>query len=242
MTFDEIRKNALKAWQEFTGRQCHKWGDDICNSYECDWQYMNKKHVSIFCSFGAWASCLSQQLQDTRYDNMDFSNKKNCETLYLYYIQVLLVVSEILSDLEEIYRQSIENPIKTKEIRSILSINYGYNINELASFINNIVKHKAEGDDKSNFHLCNHHIPIRFYDYPKTRRNSKSISVGNISPMSNMKSLLMPSLVTIIFTIAGAYETIDDLFQNDLNAYKRLAQKYEKHNKSFQGTLASSRP
>ncbi len=225
MQFKEIRINALSKWQELSGRKCQLWGDDIRDSYECDWQLMNQQHVSIFCSLGVWASCFSQLLQDERYDDILICDSSENEVLSLYYSQVLLIISEILNDLEQMYRQA--SGANQEQARKYLSGVNGYELKDIIGFVNRVTKHKAEGGNNGSFHQCNHHLPVRFEDCPNTRRNSKSLSVGNIHPMEGKKSVLWPSLNKIVFTIINAYQKIAEKFSEDSEAYNRLASIYE---------------
>ena len=225
MQFKEIRINAFLEWQELSGRKCHAWGDDINDSYECDWQLMNQKHVSIFCSLGVWASCFSQLLQDKRYDDIKICDSSKNEVLSLYYSQVLLIISEILSDLVQMYCQA--SGVNQGQARSNLSDTNGYELNDIIGFVNRVTKHKADGGNNGSFHHCNHHLPVRFEDCPNTRRNKKSLSVGNIHPMTGKTSVLWPSLNTIVFTIINAYRILDNKFSEDPEAYNRLASIYE---------------
>ena len=106
MKFGDVRKEALEFWVESSGRECTLRGDDFSDSWECYWQQKSRKHVSIFCSLATWTGCFSQQLTDERYDNFDLGDKKDSEVLCLNYNRILLVVSEILNDLEKMYKQA----------------------------------------------------------------------------------------------------------------------------------------
>lgn len=219
--FCHIRESAFKNWQDLTGRQCHDFYDDINEAFECDWQGKSQKHVSIFCSLGVWGECLSQLLQDKRYDNIDISEKRGSEDLYSYYNQFLLITSEILDDLVNMYMTASDSNDK-KSARSCLSTTNGYKLHPLIGFINNIVKHKSK-----NFHICNHHIPILLEDDGNKRKSKTRISVGNIGDLETKKALMMPSLVKIVYSVAGAYGNLDEYFKQNNQNYLRVATKYQ---------------
>lgn len=227
MKFGDVRKVALKFWLESSGRERTMRCDEFNDSLECDWQRRNDKHVSIFCSLATWRGCFSQQLTDERYDEFDLGDKEDSEVLYLYYNQVLLVIGEILNDLEKMYIQATLIK-RIKKVREYLSADAFYSMDETQAFINNIVKHKAEMRGGDRFHACNHHLPIRFADnIGRTRCGKKTICIGNISSLSNMKSILMPSLINLIDLMWTAYSKMDEVFDNEEN-YQRLVKKYQK--------------
>jgi hypothetical protein len=221
--YGTIRIDALTYWQKVTGRQCHPYGDDINDSYECDWQTRNRKHVSIFCSLGIWASSFSLQLQDERFDDLYLDKTSDSESLYLVYNQILLVVSEILNDLEQLYKQATNK----NDGRIFLSDGATISMKDLMGFINNVVKHKAEGKKEVRFHACNHHLPIRFTDNPSSRIGSRTISIGNVSKLTNMKSICMPSIFEIIELLGVAYRSLDRVLSIEAN-FKRITSAYEK--------------
>ena len=219
--FKGIRELALTNWQELTGRKCYEFYDDINGAYECNWQNRNNSHVSIFCSLGIWAECLSQLLQDTRYDTIDVSEERGAEDLYSYYNQLLLITSELVDDLVIMYMAAASSNDK-KSAKSRLSVSNGYDLDQLVGFINNIVKHKS-----NNFHVCNHHLPIMLEDVRNKRKNRNQISVGNINDLHRKTALIMPSLIKVIYSITGAYKKINALFEKDIQSYKRIADKYQ---------------
>ena len=218
MKFIEVREFALSSWQEQTGRVCGDYEDDINGAYECRWQ--TEPHVSIFCSLGVWASCLSQELQDQRYDDLGLGESElDRDVLYLYYVRILLVVSEILNDLVKMYKEA--NGGNDKKARSALSGCDGYEIDELLCFVNTVIKHK----DK-HFHACNNHLPILFEGFPNTIQQTKK-TVSVTKPISNLTdSLTMPSMIKIINTVAGAYRNLDDEFNRNEEAYEKIITKY----------------
>jgi len=221
--FATVREKSLEEWQRLTGRVCGEFRDDISSAFECEWQDKNEEHVSIFCSLGVWADCLSQLLQDERYDEIDITDSWDSEFLYPYYNQLLLITSEILDDLVGMYSTATGKSDK-KKIRKVLSFGQGYDLHELFAFINTIVKHKT-----SNLHVCNHHLPILFEDQSGVRRSRRKISIANIGELDNANMLLMPSLVKIVITIAHAYKVLDRTFRSKPATYRRIVEIYKEN-------------
>lgn len=108
--FGEIRKAALEYWAAQTGRQIRDANgnllltDDFVDAYECDWQNgYNGGHVHLFCSLGDWASNLTDLLKDDRYDELDLESEDDAKLLFRHYTRMLLIISEILTDFQDIY-------------------------------------------------------------------------------------------------------------------------------------------
>jgi len=175
--FGNIRKQTFHLWQVGTNRNCQLDNDDITGSFECKWQdratfELDYQHISIFCSLGEWASNISDILKDESCDYYDFLNDENRQALFRYYTRLLLVVSEIICDFEEIV-QKIESS-QTKKAREFLSDKRG-EVDSLLNFVNRVCKHKVK-----TMHRCNHHLPIWFDDCPQRHAFTKPISIGNL--------------------------------------------------------------
>jgi len=140
----------------------------------------------------------------------------------LYYNQTLLVISEIINDLEAMYCQATT----LRNGRTVLSQGATYTMKDVNSYINNIVKHKAEGGIEKNFHSCNHHLPMRFADSPKTRLGSSSIAIGQVQNLNERRSIYMPSLIYLIELVGIAYSNLNDVLLVEEN-YRRLSEIYE---------------
>ena len=107
MKFKSVRKSSLKMWLQGTGRT-FKTTDNIANSFECNWQdpafQKGYEHVSIFCSIGEFASHITDHLRDYRFDKYEFDSSDQVnELLFRYYSKFLLIISEVLTDLQDLW-------------------------------------------------------------------------------------------------------------------------------------------
>lgn len=191
--FSKIRKKSLAHWK-FRSKRVFKVTDNLAESIECSWQNkafdLEYNHISIFCSIGQFGSHITDLLRDYRFDKYEFdqSEEKN-ELIFRYYSRVLLIVSEILTDFQDLYIMAVDN-LTTKQLSGLQSkvlkdkqdnaryklSNNTIKIKELLDFINKICKHKT-----SNFHICNHHIKFLFEDFHENIKSKKKrIELGNI--------------------------------------------------------------
>jgi hypothetical protein len=107
MKFATVRKDGLSKWLSDTGRT-FKTTDNIAGAFECDWQNPaienGFNHISIFCSIGEFAAHVTDHLRDYRYDKYEFNKSLDVdEVLFRYYSKFLLIVSEVLTDLQDLW-------------------------------------------------------------------------------------------------------------------------------------------
>lgn len=250
--YSNIRKSTLNHWKSHSNR-VFKVTDNFSNSYECNWQSIGSEygynHISIFCSIAQFGSHVTDLLRDYRFDkyNYDQSEEVN-EVIFRYYSRIFLVVSEILTDFQDLYILADEK-ITTKDLsrlkgqdlkskqdnaRSILS-NGTDQIKLLLDFINKICKHKT-----SNFHLCNNHIHYLFEDFHiNIKSYKKRIELGNINNFTSydpetMKKfihpefIVLPKLMDIIDVVLNCYTVLDNLFLANDDKFKFICNHFEK--------------
>jgi len=249
--FANIRRSTLKHWKTRSNR-VFKTTDNINNSFECSWQNkgwnLGYNHISIFCSLGEFSSHISDLLRDYRYDryNYDQSEEIN-ELLFRYYSRILLIASEVLTDLQDLYILSNEKLttkqmnglkgeiLRTKQDNARIALANGTNkIKDLLDFINKICKHKT-----SNFHLCNNHVKFLFEDFhSKINTKKKRISIGNINCFTSynpstlkkyMKPdyIVLPKLEYIIDLIINGYAVLDELFTKDQTKFDFICKHFD---------------
>lgn len=220
--FSDTRKQAFYRWKAGTNRNCRGVNDDITESFECKWQdratdELGYEHISIFCSLGEWASNISDILKDDSCDYCDFLNDEHRRALFRYYTRLLLVVSEILCDFEEIV-QKIESP-QPKKAREFLS-DGGGEVDSLLGFVNNVCKHKVP-----KLHRCNHHLPIWFEDCLQGDTFTRPISIGNLK-FDEADGILVPRLSYFIDVILQCYTHLDALFEQETDKFKMICNEY----------------
>lgn len=224
--FGDIRKQAFQLWVQGTKRDCRWDNDDIVDSFECKWQDrasdLGYDHISIFCSLGEWANNLSDFLKDETYDFYDFLDKDHSQVLFRYYTRLLLVISEILGDFEEIV-QKVESP-KNKNARDSLSSTKG-EVDSLINFINRVCKHKVNYPQKRGFHHCNHHLPIWYKDCKQNSTFTRPISIENLD-FKQPDSVLIPELDYLVRVILNCYTNLDNLFEKKPDKFKMICDEY----------------
>ncbi len=105
--FENIRYNSLVYWLKQTKRNI-SIQEQYANSFECDWQNQflpidpSKMHFSVFCSMGDWNTNITDHLEDVRYDEHLFSSEDDKDVLFRYYTRLFLLVSEILTDFQDV--------------------------------------------------------------------------------------------------------------------------------------------
>jgi hypothetical protein len=161
--FGQVREPAFELWQQGTKRDCFPINDVVLESYECKWQdravfELGYDHISIFCSLADWASNVSDILRNNLYDCFDLLDDEDRQALFRYYTRLLLVISELLSDFEQMV-VAARRMNNLGAARNLLSNTPG-EVHAVFGFINSVCKHKAKG-----IHRCNHHLPLWFDDY-----------------------------------------------------------------------------
>ncbi len=241
-TFKPIRQNAFRYWKQETKRIRMKRdsdkekrrdiNDDYRNAFECRWQFNHVSHLvnggqemhnSIFCSMGDWGMHISDLLIDDRFDKFKFLDECESSPLFRHYTRILLCVSEILTDLQNLLEiLGVNNP------RAKLSTT-GTEVQTLITYINNTCKHKlGDGLKPNKLHIDNNHAPYEFAD--------AGVKLGN------PKVIPVPSLHSIIDTLIVAYKFVDKhLEDNYVKNYVDLLKKYETKmdSKVFPGPLVN---
>jgi hypothetical protein len=236
--FFEYRSNALYYWinktnRIITDRYSLITTDDLVDTFECKWQRKSTNgHISIFCSLGEWASNITDILKDESLDKCYFENEEESQTLYRYFTRLLLVVSEIITDFQDIYIVSLGlNPNNTNDRKKAAPRKFLFGINEvepdplteIMSFINNICKHKTQ-----HIHKYHHHLPVYFADNADTGNLDLKnyIHIKNLDFSSKRLGIIMPKLSSILYTIILCYDKLDYYFGSDQAAFKRICDAY----------------
>jgi hypothetical protein len=249
--FSLIRRNALNHWKTRTGR-VFKISDNLTDSFECSWQgnaeNFGYKHISIFCSIGQFGSHLTDLFRDYRFDKYEFDQSEVInELIFRYYSRILLIVSEILTDFQDLYILA-DDKLTTKQLGGLSGAelkekhniartklaNDSIKIKELLEFINKICKHKT-----SNFHICNNHIEFLFEDFhTDIKAKRKKVELGNIKSFTSYDSttfkkhkkpnyIVLPKFEYIIDIIIGGYIVLDELFGSDITKFEFICQHFE---------------
>jgi len=194
----------------------------MARSFECKWQdratlELGYEHISIFCSLGEWASNISDILNDASRDRCDFLNDEHRQALFRYYTRFFLVVSEMLSDFEEIVQKT--QSLQSKKARDFLSGKRG-EVHSLVGFVNTVCKHKVK-----SLHRCNHHLPIWFEDCSESHSFTRPISIGNLD-FDQADGILVPKLSCFIDVILHCYARLDDLFEKETDRFRIICNEY----------------
>ena len=219
--FGDIRRQAFQLWEQGTSRNCQLVNDDFSGSFECKWQDrafdLGYEHISIFCSLGEWANNISDILQDESYDYYDFLNDDHRKALFRYYTRLLLIISEMLCDFEEIV-QKMELP-QSKKAREFLSSKRG-EVHSILGFINNICKHKV-----ASLHQCNHHLPIWFEDCKQSHTFAHPISIEKLD-FDQPDGILVPKFGYFVQVILNCYSRLNELFEKETDKFKMICDEY----------------
>ena len=229
--FGGIRQEALKYWAEQTGRELK---DDLGNllltdsfsgAYECDWQNgYEGGHVNLFCSLGDWACNLTDLLKDDRFDIFDLDNQEQSIVMFRYYTRIMLVISELLTDFQDIYlhAQNLSpGPQNNSAARTFyFPTETPDRITRVLNYINSTCKHKTQ-----HIHMCNDHLPIHFQDSSRRRKRLNYLSL--LHTTTNAKNgILVPELDYLIRTILTCYRRINSYFKQNRPNYQSLCQRY----------------
>ncbi|GAB2683447.1 hypothetical protein GCM10027037_00330 [Mucilaginibacter koreensis] len=222
--FYEIRANALAYWIKQTKRVITDDissipNDDLSETFECSWQRKSDcGHVSIFCSLGDWASNITDILRDESLDKCHVENKEESKQLFRYYTRLLLVISELLTDFQDLYIEAAGLPARDKKsntaarnfLFSLPEIKE-YPVQEIFDFINTICKHKNK-----NLHRCNHHLDL-FFDDSKEEKPSKTqlVHIKNLSFDGQKDGILVPKLQYFLTVLLQCYKNIDHYFEHE---------------------------
>ena len=229
--FGPIRQTALTYWAEQTGRDMTDdqgnplLTDSFAGAYECDWQngYAGG-HVNLFCSLGDWACNLTDLLKDDRFDNFDLDNEEQSIVMFRFYTRVMLVVSELLTDFQDIYLHA-RNLNPGRQNNATARTFYFPNetpdrVTRVLNYINSTCKHKTQ-----HIHICNDHLPIHFQDSSQRRRRLNYLSLADTTP-AGKTGILVPELEYLIRTILTCYRRINSYFRQNRPNYQSLCQRY----------------
>jgi hypothetical protein len=229
--FGPIRKEALTYWAEQTGRELTDdrgnllLTDSYKGAYECEWQNGYAfGHVNLFCSLGDWACNLTDLLKDNRFDNFDLDEEEQAEVMFRYYTRIMLVISELLTDFQDIYLH-VKSLKPGRPNNSIARAFYFPNespdrITRVLNYVNSTCKHKTQ-----HIHICNDHLPIHFEDSSHRIRGLKSISLSD--PSSYGKSaILVPKLEYLIRTVLICYRRTNSYFKKNKSEYRSLCSRF----------------
>lgn len=236
--FYESRINALNYWIDSTNRVItDKYSsiknDDLVDTFECKWQNSSTcGHVSIFCSLGEWASNITDILKDESLDKCYFEDAEESQLLYRYFTRLLLVVSEMLTDFQDIYMMSQGlDPKNHKDRKSAAPRRFLFGIKEveldplteILGFTNNVCKHKTQ-----HIHKCNHHLSIYFSDNPESGKLdiNQYIHTKNLEFTNGKAGIIMPKLSYILYTVILCYEKLDHYFGKDAVAFNKICTEY----------------
>jgi len=227
--FHEIRIKALESWASVTKRQIvNEFGelttDNYMGAFECKWQNgFEDGHVNLFCSLGDWGCNVTDILKETKYDYLDLDDEEEAKVLFRYYTRFLLVLSEMLTDFQDIYIHA--ETLKTRDSKQIARNFYAGNIGkdqytEVFNFINSVCKHKTQ-----HVHLCNNHNQIIFEDSGVVPITLNYIRLGDVSSL-NKNAVLVPFLHHFTNILLYSYVALDDYFYLHPKKFETLCKKY----------------
>jgi hypothetical protein len=218
--FKPVREKALQQWLAKTKR-IRNVNDDFNDSIECSWQrelVPDEMHNSIFCSLGEWNSNITDIVNETGIDNLDFEDEEHRKAIFRYYTRLMLVVSEILTDFQDflIYLKNYPGNRDTRNRRATKRFNdpsLVFSCKELFKFINNVCKHKIGNTTQSviKYHKCNHHIDYTVKDDPAFEKKKNSLKVKNIisKKIRENMTIEIPSLEEVLKQVEYGYEVLD---------------------------------
>lgn len=210
--FQDVRKKALKLWQEKTKRTPEDENSSaFIDAFECQWQqkHAGEFHNNFFCSLGEFATSIDDLLTDERLDDIEITNyettDENESKLYRYYCRVLLVADQIIEDFQTEIKNQSDFPSTAKTLRG---------------FVNSAIKHKT----KKSLHFNKHNNHCRFYfegELINPSSETEIISQDNLSYFckndteKTVLGLLLPSLNNIVCAIIDCYEAFDKLLEDE---------------------------
>jgi hypothetical protein len=229
--FDLIRQQALFYWAQQTGRQILDDDGDLLltdsftGAYECSWQdRFPANHVNLFCSLGDWACNLTDLLKDDRFDNFDLDDEAQAIVMFRFYTRIMLVISELLTDFQDIYLHTINlrpGRQNNQQARSFYFPNQTPDrITKVLNYINSTCKHKTQ-----HIHICNDHLPIHFEDSYQRRLRLNYLSLDDTST-ANKTGILVPKLDYLIRTLLICYRRINSYFRRNRTDFNSLCQRY----------------
>jgi hypothetical protein len=229
--FIEIRKNELQKWACCTGHgfvdgSLELISDNLENSIECSWQ--NKSpvgHVNLFCSLGEWACNYTDLLNDERFDKCSFEKPNNAAVLFRHYTRILLVVSELFTDFQDIYLHAKNITPSSKTNPTARKFYFPEaekdNITLILNYINRVCKHKTQ-----HIHICNNHFEIHFEDSGVISEKYNYVGINDVSTGREKNAILVPKLSFITDTLIQCYISLDQFFADNQPVYLELCKKF----------------
>lgn len=231
--FKEIREEAFKIWLSKLNRsrQPGELSDTYNESYICKWQnelLEQGEHCSVLCSVADWLDNVSDQLDDTRYDEL--TNDDN-EILFRYYTRILLTLSEIIEDFIMLhviikgYNPRKEKSVASRELENKSEILQDQELKELSNFINSVCKHKSE---HHNYHIHNHHLNHEFADFG-AKEHDNQIRLGQSDwKKINDQTILFRPLNYYLGIVIQLYLLFDQLLENEQGYKEELFKRFSK--------------
>jgi len=229
--FFEVRKVELEKWAQGTGRKVvddfsELTSDNFAGAYECNWQQCSPGHCNLFCSLGEWACNVTDLLKDTRFDRFYFDEEEEAAVLFRHYTRIMLVISELLTDFQDIYLHA-ERLQFNKENRALARrfyfpsyIDEKDDITLILDYINSVCKHKTQ-----HLHICNNHSPIHFEDNI-THENFNYVSLKDSKTAKDKNAILVPKLSNLVDTLLTCYKLLDNYFKDNNLKWLFLCRKF----------------
>mgnify|MGYP003547670391 FL=1 len=144
--------------------------------------------------------------------------------MFRFYTRVMLVVSELLTDFQDIYLHA-RNLNPGRQNNATARTFYFPNetpdrVTRVLNYINSTCKHKTQ-----HIHICNDHLPIHFQDSSQRRRRLNYLSLADTTP-AGKTGILVPELEYLIRTILTCYRRINSYFRQNRPNYQSLCQRY----------------
>lgn len=230
--FFEVRKEVLEKWAQQTGRKIvddfsELTSDNFGGAYECRWQEGSPAHCNLFCSLGEWACNVTDLLKDDRFDRFFFEDSDEAAVLFRHYTRIMLVVSELLTDFQDIYLQSekLEHSRKNTSLaRRFYFPSYIHEkdkITQILDYINAVCKHKTQ-----HLHLCNNHSKIHFEDAGNNSNEFQYVSIDNCNTDKGKNAILIPKLSFLIDSLLECYSMLNKYFEDNQTKYLMLCKRF----------------
>ena len=218
--FRSLRKSVLIHWLKQTKRKRMPWGNDIrYDAMDCAWHELTPEgvHCNFFCGVGEWVDNITDVLDDTTCDKLNFRDPRHHPRLYRQYIRILFIISELIDDLSNAIEECGGSTKQRSQRNLLFPEAHG-----LAGFVNLAIKHKT-----TVFHSHNNHLPIYFDDFHILPAESSAFSISTPCPQ-DPSCIQIPKLSVLIQFVLLAYQNFDDFLRNGDTKDKvaRLVQKY----------------
>lgn len=199
--------------------------DNFVGAYECNWQdNYPGGHVNLFCSLGDWACNLTDLLKDDRFDNFNLENEEEAIVMFRFYTRIMLVISELLTDFQDMYLHSIN--LKPRSQNNPIARKFFFpnetpdRITKVLGYINSTCKHKAQ-----HIHICNDHLPIHFQDGTSKRTKLNYLKLEDTETYGK-NAILVPKLAFLILTVLTCYRKTNTYFKKNKSNYLSLCSRY----------------